>query len=64
MKRFVFIAGVIHNGHAKEKYVEVEADSEPESIYDAKKGVSKWLTSLGMIASDLKRFDLVSVRAI
>lgn len=62
MKRFVFIAGAVIKGRTQEQRVEVEADSEPEAIYDAKKGVFEWLRAVVGTTADLKRFDLVSVQ--
>lgn len=42
--------------------IKVEASSEPEADYDAKKKVEKWLERNRLLSRDLSEFYLVGVR--
>lgn len=59
---YTFQAEAYKGGRTVGDRFEVDADSEPEAIYEGMKATRAWLHQNDMKPADLGRFDMVSIR--
>lgn len=62
-KTYTFLASAELGGVRISTRPEIEADSEPEAIYEARKRVFAWVKdNVPLSTRDLKEFRIISVR--
>lgn len=62
LRAYMYTAATSVGGFDFRTHVTVEASSEPEADYEAKKKVAKWLERNRLLTRDLSEFRLKGVR--